>query len=116
MVPLVLLVLHDPPWCTFSVKVEKAGIRADQSGPCSNIFLMQEHDEGSKAGGRGIAHGQSGCSSLRVRGWWMLTLNSHGVEISIARGVVEMVHETKSYIRGCPFIGVLPSTLILRDS
>ena len=31
------------------------------------------------------------CSSLRVRGWWMLTINSHGVEISIAGCVREMV-------------------------
>ena len=32
-----------------------------------------------------------GCSSLGVLGWWMLTMISHGVEISIAGGVVEMV-------------------------
>ena len=25
-------------------------------------------------------------------GWWMVIMNSHGVEISIAGGVVEMVH------------------------
>jgi len=31
------------------------------------------------------------CSSLRVRGWWMLTMNSHGVEVSIAGCVREMV-------------------------
>jgi len=31
------------------------------------------------------------CSSLRVRGWWMLTMNSHGVESSIAGCVGEMV-------------------------
>jgi len=30
-------------------------------------------------------------SSLRVRGWWMLTMNSHGVEFSIAGCVREMV-------------------------
>ena len=44
----------------------------------------QEHDKGSKAGG-------GGCSSLEVRWWWMLTMNSHGVEISIAGCVREMV-------------------------
>ena len=33
------------------------------------------------------------CSSLRVRGWWMLTMKAHGVEISITGGVVEMVRE-----------------------
>jgi len=32
-------------------------------------------------------------SSLRVRGWWMLTMNSHVVEISIARCVEEMVRD-----------------------
>jgi len=30
-------------------------------------------------------------SSLRVRGWWMLTMKSHGVEFSIAGCVGEMV-------------------------
>jgi len=33
------------------------------------------------------------CSSLRVRGWRMLTMNSHGVEISIAGCVREMVRD-----------------------
>jgi len=66
----------------------------------------QGHDEGSKAGGggcssrrvrvqltesAGAAHGECGCSSRGVRGWWMLTINSHGIEISIARCVEEMV-------------------------
>ena len=39
----------------------------------------------------GAAHGESGCSSRSVRVWWMLTMNSHGVEISIAGCVEEMV-------------------------
>jgi len=56
------------------------------------------------------------CSSLRVRGWWMLTMNSHGVEISIAGCVREMVRDPNALPRGCPYIGVLPSTLTLRDS
>ena len=34
----------------------------------------QGHDEGSKAEGGGAAHGECGCSSLRVWGWWMLTM------------------------------------------
>jgi len=43
----------------------------------------------------------------------MLTINSHGVEISIAgRWFVK----PKYPARGCPYIGVLPSTLTLRDS
>ena len=33
------------------------------------------------------------CSSLRVRGWWMLTTNSDGVEIPIASSVREMVRD-----------------------
>jgi len=45
------------------------------------------------AGGGGAAHGECWRSSLRVRGWWMLTINSHGVEISIAGCVEEMVHD-----------------------
>jgi len=43
--------------------------------------------------GEGAAHGECGCSSLRVRCWWMLTINSHGVEISIAGCVREMVRD-----------------------
>jgi len=43
--------------------------------------------------GGGAAHGEWGCSSLRVWGWWMLTMNYDGVEISIAGGVVEMVRD-----------------------
>ena len=34
--------------------------------------------------GEGAAHGKCRCSPLRVRWWWMLTINSPGVEISIA--------------------------------
>jgi len=34
------------------------------------------------------------CNSLRVRGWWMLMINSHGVEISIAGCVEEMVRNS----------------------
>ena len=41
--------------------------------------------------GEGAAYGECGCSSLRVRWWWMLTTNSHGVEISMAGCVEEMV-------------------------
>jgi len=40
--------------------------------------------------GESAAHGKCGCSSLRV--WeWTLTMNAHGVEISIAGGVEAMV-------------------------
>jgi len=33
------------------------------------------------------------CSSLKVPGWWMLTMKSHRVEISIAGCVGEMVRD-----------------------
>jgi len=46
----------------------------------------------------------------------MLTMNSHGVEISIAGCVEEMVRHPNLMPRGCPSIRVLPSTLTLRDS
>jgi len=42
--------------------------------------------------GEGAADGECGCSSLRVRES-MLTMNSHGVEISIAWCVEEMVRD-----------------------
>jgi len=43
-------------------------------------------------------------------------MNSHGVEISIAGCVEEMVRDPNPLARGCPYIGVLPSTLTLCDS
>ena len=61
--------------------------------PRNKDTKAQEHDKGSKAGGGGAAHRECGCSSLRVREWWMLTRNSHGIEISIAGGVQEMVRD-----------------------
>ena len=39
----------------------------------------------------GAAHGECWCSSMRVRGGGWVTMNSHGVEISIAGGVRKMV-------------------------
>jgi len=43
--------------------------------------------------GGGAASRDYGCSSLRVRGGWMLTMYSHAVEISIAACVEEMVRD-----------------------
>jgi len=43
-------------------------------------------------------------------------MNSHGVEISIAGCVAEMVRAPNPMPRGWPYIGVLPSTLTLHDS
>ena len=47
---------------------------------------------------------------------WMLTMKPHGVEISIAGCVEEMVRDPNPKPGGCPYIGVLPSTLTLSDS
>jgi len=46
----------------------------------------------------------------------MLTINCHGVEISTPGSVEEMVRAPNLMSRGCPHIGVPPSTLTLRDS
>jgi len=52
----------------------------------------------------------------------MSSMNTHGVEFSIAGGVEEIVgaeeivRDSNPMPRGCPYIGVLPSTLTLRDS
>ena len=40
---------------------------------------------------REVKAGGGGCSSLRVLGGGWVTMKTHGVEISIAGGVVEMV-------------------------
>jgi len=45
--------------------------------------------------GEGAAHGECGCSSLRVRWWWMLTINSRRVEISIVGGIRDMFRDPK---------------------
>jgi len=42
-------------------------------------------------------------------------MNSHGIEISIAGGVVEMVRDPNAMPPVCSYIGVLPSTLTLHD-
>ena len=55
------------------------------------------------------------CSLRRVRGWWLLTINSHGVQFSIGGSVREMVRDPNPMSRGYPYIGVLPSTPTLRD-
>ena len=67
------------------------GEGASQTTPGNKDTKAQEHDKGSKVGGGGAAHGECQCSSLRVRGWWIITINSHGIGISIAGGVEEMV-------------------------
>jgi len=58
-------------------------------------------------GKRAIRRGERG---------WMLTINTHGVEFSIAGGVEEIISDPNPMPRGCSYIGVLPSTLTLRDS
>ena len=44
-----------------------------------------------KREGGGAADGECGCSLPRVPAWWMLTMNSDGVEISIAGCVQKMI-------------------------
>jgi len=46
----------------------------------------------------------------------MSRMTSEGVEISIAACVGEMIPDPNPMPLGCPYIGVLPSTLTLRDS
>jgi len=43
-------------------------------------------------------------------------MKTHGVEFSIAGGVEEIVRDPTLMPRVCPDIGVLPTTLTLRDS
>ena len=43
--------------------------------------------------GGGAAPGECGYSPLRVRGGWMLTINSQGIQISIAGCVGEIVRD-----------------------
>jgi len=43
--------------------------------------------------GGGAAHTEWGRSLQPVWAWWMLTHDPHDVEISIVRGVVEMVRD-----------------------
>jgi len=46
----------------------------------------------------------------------MLTINSHGVAISIAGCIREMVRGPTPMPQGCPYTGVPLSTLTLLDS
>jgi len=61
--------------------------------------------------GEGAAHRVCGCSSRGVRLWWMLTMNSHGVEISIAGCVREMVRDPNPM----PFFSFFPFFFIMRS-
>ena len=45
-------------------------------------------------GRAGAAHWECGSSSRGVLGWWILTMNSHGVEISIAGCVEKIVYNS----------------------
>jgi len=65
--------------------------------------------------GEGAAHGACGRSSLKVREW-MLTMNSHGVEILIAGYIEVTVRYPYFHPSECPYTRVLPSTLTLCDS
>jgi len=54
---------------------------------------LETRKPGPKDMTREVSREGGGGSSLRVSGWWMLTMNSHGVEISTARCVREMVRD-----------------------
>ena len=62
---------------------EKGGEKTNRS-PRNKGARPEDMIREMKAGG-------GGCSSLRVRGGGWVTMNSHGVEISIAGGVRKMV-------------------------
>jgi len=97
------------------VPAERGGTRAkrplETRTPGPKDMIREVRREGG-----GAAHRECGCSSLRVRGWWMLMMKSDSVKISIAGCVEEMVRDPNPKPRGCSYIGVLPSTLTLRDS
>jgi len=87
----------------------KEGGRDSQTTLRNKDAKAQEQGKGSKAGG-------GGWISRRVRGWWMSTINSHGIEISITGGVEERVPDLNLTPRGCSYIGVFPSTLTRHGS
>jgi len=72
--------------------VKRGGDRAkrplETRTPGPKTLVSEVRREGERA-----AHGEFGYSSMSVPWWWMLTMNSHGVEISIARCVREMVRD-----------------------
>jgi len=66
-------------------RAEKEGSRAKRP--------LETRTPGPKDMIREVRGEGGGCSSLRVRRWWMPTINSHGVAISIAGCVEEMVRD-----------------------
>ena len=81
---------------TVQVLSEVAKTRAERGEMCHETprnkdAAVQGHDKGTE--------GRGGCSSLRVRGRWMLAMISRGVEISIAGGVGKMVRRDPN---SCP--------------
>src|ERR1700712_3462227 len=84
---------------------------SDRETPTTRLPKQQEDQKGNRGERRRWHHpprpwpseegrGGGGCSSLRVRGWMWLTMISRGVEISIARGVEEMVRGVEEMVRG----------------
>ena len=62
------------------MQAERRGDRAkrplETRTPGPKDMIREIRKEGEDA-----AQGECGCSALRVRWWWMWTINSHGVEI-----------------------------------
>jgi len=75
---------------------DQKGIRGERGG--GSVTLL---------GKRAIRRGDRG---------WMLTINTHGVEFSIAGCVEKIVRDPDPMPRGCTYIVVLPSHLTVRDS
>src|SRR6195952_4593312 len=85
---------------------------SDRETPTTRLPKQQGDQKGNRGERRRWHHpprpkpseegrGGGGCSSLRVRGWMWLTMISHGVAISIAGGVEEMV---RGYPKGRLFL------------
>jgi len=85
----------------------KQPLETTTSGP---KYLIKE----ARHEGRGALHGECGYRGLTLWGW-MLTIKSHDVEISITRCVEKIVRTLVPNSLEFPYIGVLPSTITLRD-
>jgi len=98
-------------------QVRRKGGESNRETPTTRLPKQQEDQKGIRGerGGGSITLLGKRASRRGERGW-MSTMNTHGVEFSIAGGVEEIVRDPNPMPRGCPYIGVPSSTLTLRDS